>query len=113
MTYLSRTIATLPSLNFLALLGVAAIIVATLIFPEPALAFGDAAAAIKTPTCRAFTVGRTILITGAVLAVIIGLAPMLWGEVKVKWIVSSLLVCVMFGVIPQIVRAFAGGVQGC
>lgn len=98
--------------------GVAAVVVCVAFTVSPALAqstssFNDVANTIKSPTCSAFTAARIVLTTAAVLAVIIGLAPMLWGQVKVKWVVSSLVVCVLFTVMPTLISGFAGGVTGC
>lgn len=95
--------------------GVVMAAVVGLVIASPAMATSmtEAANSVKNVTCGAFEAARKVLITAAVLAVIIGLAPMLWGQVKVKWIVSSLVVCVLFTVIPQMVSAFAGGASGC
>ena len=80
----------------------------------PVDAFSEAAGKISGAACEAFRAARTVLITAAVLALIIGLAPMLWGQVKVKWIISCLVACVLFGQVGGIITAFAsGGAQGC
>jgi len=93
--------------------GVAVVLGAAFLIAEPAFAFDAAANEIIKQTCAAFKVAKNVLITAAVLAVIIGLAPMLWGQVKVKWVVSALVACTLFGVVPSIVLAFAAGAQGC
>lgn len=84
-----------------------------MLFIEPAYAQGgDAFASVQgtvtTQTGRAIGVARTVLVTGAVLSLIVGLAPMLWGQVKVKWIVTALVACVLFGLSALMVNAFAG-----
>ena len=79
----------------------------------PVYAFDAAAGKISDAACSAFNAAKTVLITAAVLALIIGLAPMLWGQVKVKWIISCLVACVLFGQVGAIVSAFASGGQGC
>lgn len=94
--------------------GAGVVIGGALLMASPAFAaMGDAADTVIDATCSAFTAARKVLITAAVLAVIIGLAPMLWGQVKVKWVISSLVVCVFFSVLPTLVSAFAGGATGC
>jgi predicted secreted protein len=94
-----------------------ALVIAYMVMAVPAFAnFGDAATSIRTPVCQAYRVGRAVLLTAAVLAVIIGLAPMLWGEVKTKWIISSLVVCVFLGstdYIGNIIGAFSGSGNAC
>jgi hypothetical protein len=79
----------------------------------PAYAFDAAAGKISDAACDAFNAAKTVLITAAVLALIVGLAPMLWGQVKVKWIISCLVACVLFGQVGAIVAAFASGGRGC
>lgn len=78
-----------------------------MLMAEPALAFSDAGKTIVDKTNEAITVAKKVLVTAAVLALIIGLAPMLWGQVKVKWIISSLVACVLFGLTGEIVQAFS------
>lgn len=51
---------------------------------------------------------RTILFAAAVLSLLVGAAPMLWGQVKVKWMITALCACVVFGVIGSLVSAFTG-----
>jgi hypothetical protein len=74
---------------------------------EPAYAFGSFQSAVTSKTEEATDVAVTILRTAAVLALIVGLAPMLWGQIKVKWIVTALSACVLFGLVSVIVPAFA------
>lgn len=76
---------------------------------DPAFAFDSAASQITTQICNAYSAAKTVLVTAAVLALIIGLAPMLWGQVKVKWIISALVGSMMFGLTSTIVAAFAQG----
>lgn len=93
--------------------GIAVLMVTAISYIGPAWAFDAAAATISSQTCRAFTAARTVLISAAVLSLVVGLAPMLWGQVKVKWIISCLVACVLFGVVPSMVTAFASGASGC
>jgi hypothetical protein len=92
--------------------GVGVVLGSALLIAQPALAFEPAANEVIRQTCAAFRVAKNVLITAAVLAVIVGLAPMLWGQVKVKWVISSLVACTLFGVVPSIVLAFASGAGG-
>lgn len=78
-----------------------------------AFAFDQAASQITSQVCEIFQVAKKVLITSAVLAVLVGLAPMLWGQVKVKWIISSLVATTLFGAVPTIVSAFAVGGKAC
>jgi hypothetical protein len=94
-------------------IGMAVLLVAAISYVGPTWAFDAAASTIASQTCRAFNAARTVLITAAVLSLVVGLAPMLWGQVKVKWIISCLVVCVLFGLVPTIVGAFAVGGAGC
>lgn len=78
---------------------------------EPAQAqgaWGSVSDTLTTQTGQAIGVARTILLTGAVLSLLVGLAPMLWGQVKVKWIVTALVACVLFGLSALMVTAFSG-----
>jgi len=79
----------------------------------PAFAFDEVATQVQQETCSAYNAGKHILITASVLALIIGLAPMLWGQVKTKWIVSCLIAASAFSLIAPIINMFAGGVSGC
>lgn len=80
---------------------------------EPAFAagadgFSTVQKKLSEQTGRATGVARTVLLTGAVLSLVVGLAPMLWGQVKVKWIVTALVACVLFGISSLMVSAFSG-----
>ncbi|WP_298843388.1 hypothetical protein [uncultured Salinicola sp.] len=86
-------------------------VIALMALVEPAFAqgaFGDLQSTVVDRTNEAFETGRTILYAAAALALIIGIAPMLWGQVKVKWIVSCLVAAVLFAIVPTIITAFAG-----
>jgi len=86
-------------------------VIALMALVEPAFAqgaFGELETKIVGRTEEAFETGRKILYAAAVLALIIGIAPMLWGQVKVKWIVSCLVAAVLFAIVPTIITAFAG-----
>lgn len=95
-----------------AFLALALILGFGFIMVEPAYAQTDAFGTVQTTitkqTGKAIGVARTVLITGAVLSLLVGLAPMLWGQVKVKWIVTALIACVLFGISALMVGAFAG-----
>lgn len=71
-------------------------------------AFSAFQSTVTQQTANAIGVARTVLITGAVLSLIVGLAPMLWGQVKVKWIITALCACVLFGLSAIMVSAFSG-----
>lgn len=92
---------------------IASAVGAAFLIAGPASAFDAAGQQITAQTCEAFKVAKNVLLTAAVLALIIGLAPMLWGQVKVKWIISSLVACVVFGLVPTVVAAFAGTGAAC
>lgn len=97
-----------------ALLALALVFGFGMLMVEPAWATGGDAAwgsvqtTLTTQTGKAIGVARTVLLTGAVLSLIVGLAPMLWGQVKVKWIVTALVACVLFGLSALMVGAFSG-----
>ena len=82
--------------------------VAMFIFVEPAMAFDTFQTKVTTQTKAATSAAKGILYAAAVLALIIGIVPMLWGQVKVKWIVSCLVAAVLFAIVPTIITAFAG-----
>jgi len=63
---------------------------------------------ITSRTSDAAGVMRTILFAMAVISLLVGAAPMLWGQVKVKWMITALCACVVFGVIGSLVTAFTG-----
>lgn len=79
-----------------------------LVGPAHAEEIGAIASSISGQVCTVFSVAYKVLIVASVLAVLIGLAPMLWGQVKVKWVVSSLVATTLMSAIPPLVAAFAG-----
>ena len=87
-------------------IGTAAAVMA-LASPAYADGFKEAGDKIITQTKAATAVAQKVLITAAVLSLIVGLAPMLWGQVKVKWIISALCACVLFGLAGTMISAFA------
>ena len=94
-----------------ALLALALVIGFGMLMMEPAFAagaFDTVQDKLTEQTGKATGVARTVLLTGAVLSLIVGLAPMLWGQVKVKWIVTALVACVLFGISALMVTAFSG-----
>ena len=85
------------------------ILVAFIAMTTPAFAaFTQLENTMTKQTCGAFKTGRTILYVAAVVALLVGVAPMLWGQVKVKWLVSCLVATVLFAIIPTVITAFAG-----
>lgn len=77
--------------------------------PAYAQAFGQVTDRITGQTQQAFDAGKTVLYVAAAVSLLVGVAPMLWGQVKVKWIVSCLVAAVLFAIIPSMIDAFAGG----
>lgn len=77
-------------------------------FAQGGGAFSTVQSKLTEQTGNAIGVARTVLLTGAVLSLLVGLAPMLWGQVKVKWIVTALVACVLFGLSALMVSAFSG-----
>jgi len=80
---------------------------------DPAYAGGGGAfstfqSRITDRTSDAAGVMRTVLFAMAVVSLLVGAAPMLWGQVKVKWMITALCACVVFGVIGSLVTAFTG-----
>lgn len=70
-------------------------------------AFGTFQDSITEKTTEATGVATTILGVAAILALIIGIAPMLWGQIKVKWIISCLCAAALFGLAGPVINAFA------
>jgi len=85
-----------------------AFLVAALAFIEPAYAFAEFESTMTSRTREATDTGKTILYAAAVLALLVGVAPMLWGQVKVKWIISCCVAAVLFGVVGTVITAFQG-----
>lgn len=87
-----------------------------MLLQDPAFAAGDAFGTFKSRitdrTADAAGVIRSILFAAAVVSLLVGVAPMLWGQVKVKWMVTALCACVIFGVIGSLVSAFTGDDSG-
>jgi len=89
-------------------------VVALMALMEPAFAqstggsgaFGAFQGKVVARTNEAFETGKFILYAAAGLALLIGVAPMLWGQVKVKWIVSCLCAAAIFALIPTLITAF-------
>lgn len=75
-------------------------------FAQGSGAFGTFQDKVVGRTNEAFEVGKMILYAAAALALLIGVAPMLWGQVKVKWIVSCLVAAAVFALIPTLITAF-------
>ncbi len=93
----------LPAVALVGLFGFASV--------DPAYAggaFGEFQGRITERTSNAAGVMRTILFAAAVVSLLVGAAPMLWGQVKVKWMITALCACVVFGVIGSLVNAFTG-----
>ncbi len=80
----------------------------TMLSIEPAFAFADLASNIVGKAEDVANAFKMILFAAAVLSVLAGAAPMLWGEVRVKWIVSALAACVVISMMGTLVNAFVG-----
>jgi hypothetical protein len=93
--------------------AVAIIGLLTVVQAEPAFAaFDTFKTRITDRTSSAAGVMRTVLFAAAVVSLLVGAAPMLWGQVKVKWMITALCACVVFGVIGSLVSAFTGESTG-
>ncbi|MFZ3481925.1 hypothetical protein [Sphingomonas sp. 3-13AW] len=75
---------------------------------EPAFAFDNLATNLVGKAQDIATAVKAILFAAAVLALLAGAAPMLWGEVKVKWMVSALAACAVISMMGALVQAFVG-----
>lgn len=84
-----------------------------LVQSDSAWAFDSAGQQITSSVCQAVNVTRKVLTTAATLAVMVGIAPMLWGEVKVKWLISSAVFCAVINLVGAVVAAFAGTGSPC
>jgi hypothetical protein len=92
-------------------LGIIAVCLA-LTAVQPAFAFADLADDIVGKARDVGQAVRTILFAAAVVSVLAGAAPMLWGEVRVKWIVSALVACTVISMVGTLVNAFTGDGSG-
>lgn len=91
------------------LLLLATVGVFTLVSAEPAFAFTELANNLVGKANDVGNAIRKILFAAAVISVLAGAAPMLWGEVRVKWIVSALVACVVISLMSELVKAFVNG----
>jgi len=91
------------------LMLVAVVGVFTLASIQPAFAFADLANNIAGKAEEVSGVIKKILFAAAVVSVLAGAAPMLWGEVRVRWIVSALAACVVISLMTGLVNAFVYG----
>lgn len=80
-----------------------------LLSTQPAYAFDNLATNIVGKANDVAQAIKMILFAAAVVSVLAGAAPMLWGEVKVKWIVSALAACVVISMMGTLVNAFVNG----
>jgi hypothetical protein len=94
--------------NWARALVFAALLVLAFALAEPAYAFSQFESTVTSRTTEALGVATNILYVAAGLALLVGIAPMLWGQIKVKWMVSSCIAAVLFGLAPTIIGAFAG-----
>lgn len=78
----------------------------TLMSVEPAFAFNELATNIVGKANDVAGAIKAILFAAAVVAVMAGAAPMLWGEVKVRWMVSALAACAVISMMGLLVNAF-------
>ncbi len=104
VSYARSSVAAINWGRVIPLLAIAAIIIVAL--AEPAYAFASFQSKVEGKTTEATGVAVYILNAAAILALIIGIAPMLWGQIKVKWIVSCLCAAVLFGLANPIISAF-------
>lgn len=105
----NTTYAGKPDMRQITRMAVIVAITGVLMESAPAFAFESAASTIVSQTNKAISAAQKILVAAAVLALIVGIAPMLWGQVKVKWMVSCLVACILFSVAPAMITAFASG----
>lgn len=80
----------------------------SLMLVEPAFAFSEFEGRVTEQTKAATGVGQTILRWAAVLALLVGLAPMLWGQFKAKWVISCCVGAVLIFLVGEVITAFAG-----
>jgi hypothetical protein len=92
--------------RILVLVGVVAVF--TMMTVEPAFAFAALASDIVGKAGEVARAFRVILFAAAVISVLAGAAPMLWGEVRVKWMVSALAACAVIAMMGSLVNAFTG-----
>lgn len=76
---------------------------------QPAFAFSELADNISGKATTVATGVKVILYAAGVISVLAGAAPMLWGEVRVKWIVSALVACAVISMMGALVGAFVNG----
>lgn len=93
--------------RILMLVGI--VVAFTLVSVEPAFAFADLATNLVDKAKQLAEVIKKILFAAAVVSMLAGAAPMLWGEVKVKWMVSALAACAVISMMATLVNAFVNG----
>lgn len=98
-----------------ALFALGLFLILSILYIEPAFAqatggdaFGTFESKITEQTTAIYGVIKNILYVAAGVALLVGVAPMLWGQVKVKWMVTGVSACVLFGLVGFIVNAFSG-----
>ena len=89
-----------------AFVAVMSVFITSPVYAQSNNAFSDFQSKVTSKTTEAYNVGIAILQVAAVLALVIGIAPMLWGQFKAKWVISCLCACALFGMASMIVRAF-------
>ncbi len=70
--------------------------------------YQEMADSIATSTSGAMHVMATIMSLMTVISFVVSVAPMAWGQVRVKWLVTGLTSSVTFGLTGLMVRALAG-----
>ena len=80
-----------------------------LVGTEPAFAFGALADNIVGKATEVAGAIKIILFAAAVVSVLAGAAPMLWGEVKLKWMIGALAACTVISLMDALVNAFVTG----
>jgi hypothetical protein len=49
----------------------------------------------------------TMTFAGSIISLLVGILPMLWGQVRVKWMLTSMISCVMFGLVGIVIEFIA------
>ena len=70
--------------------------------------YQDYSQTVATGMSDALHLMSTIMHVGSVLSLLIGVSPMLWGQIRVKWVVTALTSCIMFGIMGLMLSMFAG-----
>ena len=55
---------------------------------------------------------RTVMLTGSVLSLLVAMFPILWGEIRAKWLLTGVTSCITFGLVGIMINALAPGGVG-